>query len=317
MIEMTGDADAASTRALMNVMGGHSEQITVANGAEMTLVQNTYATDHASIVSQGGILAVKSTCVSTDCLIQGGKQNINNGGLAIGTTITSGEQQVWKNGTASNTYIKNGNLRLENADAIAENVRMENGSILLGNGSILRNAIMEGGSLTKAGYSSAFTIENLTMLPGSNATIYSGSTLLGDFYLSGNMDLTGRIVGQTISPVHASEANFWFSLENLDGTGNTAIVKSSIVQDEMATCYVTVSGEQASGLYILAEGNEDFLNSLNSLPASALPVPGRHRNSRHRHNRQPADRRLRLQPPGRQTATRSHRQQYPLLQDHQ
>ena len=268
-IFMEGDADSGGTRALMSVEG-RSEQNQVSNGAELTLVKDSGATDQGTIILQGGIFNVYNTCVATDNQIQGGKQTLFKGGLAIGATITAGEQQVWSGATASGTYIQNGTLRLENGNAVAENIVMENGSIALGTDSILRNAIMKGGNLTKAGYSDYFTIENLTMLPGTSATIYAESTLLGDFYLSGSMDLTGRILGKTPTPVHASGADFWFCLENLDGTSSNAIVKSSIVQDEMATCHVTVSAEQASGLYILAEGSDGFLNSLDNLPLLSL-----------------------------------------------
>gem|GEM_PF-3375884 len=211
--------------------------------------------NHNVIISSGSVisgtqvsgekLTVPEGAVASDTTVNSGGSMLVSGGVASETTVSSGgSMTIFKGGVASTTEVKSG------------------GSMLVSGGVASETTVSSGGSMTifEGGVASDTTVNsggNMTIFEGgvaSDTTVTSG----GKMYLSsGSVHRGGLQIasGAVVSAYEGSTIDFTLT----DRTPEDGYLINDLSAISGAPTYtITVSADQAVGIYKLAQGAANF-----------------------------------------------------------
>ena len=239
---------AAQASALLNITVAPNTYITgrYANSAfEMkNAVLSGYTfNSYCSVCVESGGVASNTTVDSA------GRMYIFHGGTANSTTVnSSGSMTVSSGGTASGTVVNFGGSMYVSSGGTANNTTVNNdGCMNISSGGSANNITISGGFLT---ISSGGVANNTTIGSYGYMTIASGGIHRGSLQIASEACISaesGSIVDFTVADRTTADGYLINDLKLLSGT---------------PTYSITVSANQKSGTYKLAQGAENFFGTI-------------------------------------------------------
>ena len=174
---------------------------TTISSAGAEIVENQ-ASEVGGTVSNGGVMAVDAGGFTLDnVILSGGFKFVSSGGFAQTDTISSGATEVVESGgSISGAELLSGGTLL--VYGTASDVAQDGGSetyitdsLVIGTGQSISSVAF---SASTVGVSSGGTVSHVTVLGGSNLSVFYGGFALDDLVL-GTPDVTGGGATQTIS----------------------------------------------------------------------------------------------------------------------
>ena len=247
--------------------GGSGSGVTVNSGGEFYVNDGGVATD---ILENGGYVSVPDDYAPgaflpntlTGMVLEGDGDSVwatvHSGTVANQTTINQNGNLVVVGGVANDTTVnKDGRLQVWEKDATANNTTVNNGGVFENYNGVLKNTTINDGGV------GSFNLYGVA----SNTTVKAGGTL----EYSGKM--TGKITFEEGAVITADEyAVLDFDLTQTAPDADALLNNLSAIKGETPLFTLTVDGTEAIGEYRLADGAEDFYETIRGMNTAGTEI---------------------------------------------
>ena len=244
-----------------NINNGATAQNTVLSGGEMNVLSGGTAT--GTELNSGTEIVSGTDSGST---INGGLQQIADGGKAVSTTINGGTQEIQEGGSSEGTVINTNGLQQVASGGVSDNTTINGGEMNVLSGGTATGTELNSGTEIVSGTDSGSTINGGTQsiygggisenpnVKGGNLRIYQGGTSINTTVTQGSAELYtgGTLSGQT--QISQGTLNIYG-----DNTIPTLILNDSMVNIPQSGGYSTLQiGElNGSGIFNLSSNLAD------------------------------------------------------------
>ena len=249
----------------MYVMSGGVANYTTLDGWGSMYISRGGVTDSTTI-SRGRMNICNGGVANSTTITSRGSMYINSGGVANGTTLSEYGANIYicSGGTANGTFVMEYVSMYISSGGVANDTTMSGGSMEIYSGGVANNTVkLWGGmdicyggvanSTTMSGgwmYISSGGVANSTTISGGYLRISSGGVHRGSLQIESGAVVSaysGSIIDFTVADRMASDGYLINDLSLVSGT---------------PTYTITVSTIQAEGTYKLAQGAENFSNTI-------------------------------------------------------
>ena len=224
--------------------GGVASNTTVNYRGYMQVVSGGVAN---STTMSGGSMCIHSGGVANSTTMSGGSMCIHSGGVASSTTMSGGSMSIYSGGVASSTTMSGGRMCISSG-GVANSTTMSGGVMSISSGSVASNTTVSSGGymyIKNGGVAS-----NTTVSSGGSMSISSGGVHRGSLQMESGATVfayRSAVIDFTIAGRTGTDGYLINDLSRLSGT---------------PTYTITVSANQATGTYKLAQGASDFSGSV-------------------------------------------------------
>ncbi len=257
----SSEGTVINTNGLQQVASGGVSVNTTISGGEMNVLSGGTAT--GTELNSGTEIVSGTDSGST---INGGLQQIADGGKAVSTTINGGTQEIQEGGSSEGTVINTNGLQQVASGGVSDNTTINGGEMNVLSGGTATGTELNSGTEIVSGTDSGSTINGGTQsiygggisenpnVKGGNLRIYQGGTSINTTVTQGSAELYtgGTLSGQT--QISQGTLNIYG-----DNTIPTLILNDSMVNIPQSGGYSTLQiGElNGSGIFNLSSNLAD------------------------------------------------------------